>query len=511
MTAIICYVTLSFGAVGDKVYFVDSQSWGTVYVTEYDDLWNSTWGTAVLAGWQYEGKDVYEYTIQSSASTTIGVKLDDSHSTNPAIAIEADCYYLIDTDNIYYWLTKKYYNEYYFMDNNSTVFGTTPNIVLYNVDGSWEILNGSWPGAAMTSIGTITHGTDSYAGWKYVYLTEKECTNVNFNDGTTNWSVAVEIGKKYYSWGNWYTTINEIANPVQLVGDEAITSSNWSSLETNQMWWNSTDGVFTLTRNNVHITADDWYNFRVYLGTSGDNWEAAYPKAGNGYINLAPGVYSLYFTYNPATDVLTCIPTKVFSREVTNGNYGTICLPQESTSWTGATMYKVAGKELSGLEVVDIVLEEATWMEAGRPYIFKATSDWVNVWFNEEPAVDAPITMDNNGLVGSFTTQAIGEYDGSSCFNYILHDNSFYQAGASSSVGALRAYLDMNAVPTISNASLAPGKKYVRMSVDGKGTPTEIEGVESQESKVKSRKVLREGKLVIIREGEEYSVLGTRL
>lgn len=490
--------TSVFAAVGDKVYFVDSQSWGAIYVTEYDDSWNAQYGTAVSEGWQYGGKDVYVYTIQSDASTTVSVKLDGSHYTDPAIAIEAGCYYTIDAGGSYYWLTKYYYNEFYFMDNNWAVFNATPNIVLYNVDGETWTAQNAWPGDAMTAIGTVTMNEISYAAYKFVGLSALKVTNVNFNYGETDWSVAVEAGKKYYSWDRWYTYINEIANPVQLVGDEAITGADWGSLEANQMWWNSTSEVFEVTRNNVHITTGEWYNFRVYLATSGDNYNAVYPKAGNGYVELTPGVYSLYFTYNPATDALTCTPTACYSRNVGAADkWGTICLPNPSTAVSGATFYTVAGKEGSS-----ILLEEITGnLEAGHPYIFQSTAEWVNVTLNASSYENA--WSNYNGLCGSYVEYAITPAAG----NYLLHDGQFYEAiGENAKVGQYRAFLTLSNVPAVSPA---PGRRYVRMTVNGENTATGIEETGSETANaVRSEKRIVNGQLLIIRNGEKYNAQG---
>ena len=521
LAAMFCLTTAAFAAAGDKVYFVDSQNWGALYVTEYDDSWNAQYGTAVSEGWQYGGKDVYVYTIQSDASTTVSVKLDDSHYTNPAIAIEAGCYYTIDAGGGYYWHTKYYYNEFYFMDNNSSYeFGVTPNIVL--ATSEWSLLNGeSWDGQPMISIGMVTMNESTYPAWKYVYLTTAEVEKVQFlksTDTSVKINADVEAGKKFYSWWTWYTTINEIANPIRLVGDGALLADNWNpNVDASRMWWDNTESVFKANYPSVFVAAGD-YSFRAYLGAGDNCWNAPFPHSNaaswHESVNIAStGVYTLDFAYNPATDALTCTATPVenYARNVTSGNYGTMCLPRASVSWTGATFYKVAGKEMDGSDIASIVLEEVTngWLEAGRPYVFKATDEWVNVYFNSEDAASTPITTENNGLVGSFTTTAIDAYDGTSCYNYILSGNQFYRAGSDVFVGALRAYLNMDDVPTVSGASLAPGRKYVRMGVEGYNAPTAVDNVQGDD--VQCTKVLRDGQLIIIRDGVQYNAIGTRM
>ena len=520
LAAMFCLTTAAFAAAGDKVYFVNNQNWSALYVTEYDDSWNAQYGTAVSEGWQYDGKDVYVYTIQSDASTTVSVKLDNDHYTNPAIAIEAGCYYTIDESGGYYWNTKYYYNEYYFMDNNSGyVFNDIPMISLSN--SSYSTLNGDWGTAEMTSIGIVTMNESSYPAWKYVYLTSEQVAYVEFSKKSdssvkTN-AQAVVAGKKYFSWWGWHT-MSEVANPIRLVGDGALLADNWNpNIDACRMWWDNTESVYKVNYPSVFVAAGD-YSFRAYLGAGDNSWNAPFPhsNAANWQesVNIAStGVYTLDFAYNPATEALTCTATAVenYARQVTSGNYGTICLPRASVSWTGATFYKVAGKEMEGSDIASIVLEEVTngWLEAGRPYVFKATDEWVNVYFNSEDAASTPITTENNGLVGSFTTTAIDAYDGTSCYNYILSGNQFYRAGSDVFVGALRAYLNMDDVPTVSGASLAPGRKYVRMGVEGYNAPTAVDNVQGDD--VQCTKVLRDGQLIIIRDGVQYNAIGTRM
>ncbi len=154
--------------------------------------------------------------------------------------------------------------------------------------------------------------------YKYITLTPVSygaCVSVNFNDGndspTIQWSVDVESGKKFYSWGQWFTTLNEVVDCIQLVGDEAITGSDWAASEDNILWAN--ESVFTLTRNNVVVASDGDYSFRVLPGFDEDCWNARFPhtNAENWHesINLTAGTYDITFTYNPSTDALTASAT----------------------------------------------------------------------------------------------------------------------------------------------------------------------------------------------------------
>ena len=146
------------------------------------------------------------------------------------------------------------------------------------------------------------------------------------------------------------------------------------------------------------------------------------------------------------------------------------------------------------------MLEEVTnnWLEAGRPYIFKSEGTSINIWFNDEPMVTAPLTEDNNGLVGSFTEQVVD------AGNYMLYQNQLWEVeGANAKVGQYRCYLDMNAVP--SAPAQAPGKRYVHMTVNGENGTTAIDDAALE---MRTVKTFENGQLIIIKDGVKYNAQG---
>ncbi|MBR5827898.1 MAG: hypothetical protein IKY49_01505, partial [Paludibacteraceae bacterium] len=71
-----------------------------------------------------------------------------------------------------------------------------------------------------------------------------------------------------------------------------------------------------------------------------------------------------------------------YTRAVTNGNYGTICLPYGSSSYAGAEFYEIAYAEIKNGDATGLYLdqlEEGAALVAGKPYIFKATADELTV------------------------------------------------------------------------------------------------------------------------------------
>ena len=129
------------------------------------------------------------------------------------------------------------------------------------------------------------------------------------------------------------------------------------------------------------------------------------------------------------------LPT-VEKRTTTIGKYGTICMPQASTV-TGATLYRVTGKNAGNTELY-IEEVEGTTLEAGKPYIFKATA--TNVVFEGEG--NTASAGSDNGLVGVLeSTTATAD-------TYVLSNNTWLKcvAGDLPTIGANRAYLDLSSV-----------------------------------------------------------------
>ena len=505
LAALCCIVASSLAAVGDKIYFVNSLDWENLYVTEYQDgtPWTQLSNTELTTAeaLKCDNHDVYAYEIKSDDCAFITLNNGTIWTNNDGgLAPVAGKYYKVENSENYYWLTavETYYNEFFFMNNNDKVQNVAPNIMLYNVAGNVWTNVIAWPGAAMDFVGKLK-GVNTY---KYVAYTTQEVTHVQFVNSTNNEdltiSVAVEAGKKFYGW-NELKAMNNVA-PLHLVGDAAITGHNWDATAL-QMYWDETTGKYTYTVNNIYVAAGN-YAYRVILGDEGDDvWDFKFPHFGHADWHeslqiAANGMYAITYTYDPVADNLTATATKVYTRNMTSGNYGTICLPNASSSWEGATFYTIAGKVEGGIELVEV---SNNWLQAGRPYIFQATAEWIKVWFNDETAADAPLTTNTNGLVGSFTEQALAN---NAANLYVLSNNAFHPVGTGVKVGAYRAYLDMSAVDAA--PAQAPGKRYVRVAVQGK-MPTALENVQEA---AQSTKVMENGVLYIIKNGVRYNAQG---
>lgn len=163
---------------------------------------------------------------------------------------------------------------------------------------------------------------------------------------------------------------------------------------------------------------------------------------------------------------------------LTAEDWGTICLPNAVAAGdvTGADFYPVAGKVVTDGKVTAIVLGEAvTTLEAGVPYVFSAKEASLLAAYSGE-AVSAPVAA--NGLTGTLAAINADKNaeDTELSGKYMLVGNTWRLCGKGCSLAANRAYLDMDAVP-----SLAAGSYALTMSVFDDGA-TGIESVDATAS-----------------------------
>ena len=83
------------------------------------------------------------------------------------------------------------------------------------------------------------------------------------------------------------------------------------------------------------------------------------------------------------TDIVL-VMEEPYTRTVTNGNYGTICLSRAAATIEGATMYRIVGGNASE----GITIEEVASMEAGKPYIFQASANQITVTMTTMPGTN---------------------------------------------------------------------------------------------------------------------------
>lgn len=201
-----------------------------------------------------------------------------------------------------------------------------------------------------------------------------------------------------------------------------------------------------------------------------------------------------------------------YTRTVTSGDFGTICLPYGSSSYSGAEFYEIAYLELQadGVTPKGIWLDEVTGaLEAGKPYIFKATSNLLTVNYKGEEAL-SPV-VGEAGLTGTFdgiTDETVLQG------NYMIADNKFWLCGTGCYLNANRAYIEHDALhATTTPVSPIPGRRRVMMGAAGENTTTGVDNLteDGVVSTNQATKMVVNGQLIIIRDGVKYNAQGVRL
>lgn len=136
--------------------------------------------------------------------------------------------------------------------------------------------------------------------------------------------------------------------------------------------------------------------------------------------------------------------TEGYHRNVTSGDYGTICLPYAvaAEDMAGAEFFSIAGKIMKDGKPQSIVLEQVATLEPGVPYIFSATSDKLIAAYSGKAVA---VAEEANGLIGSFEGQDVAEG-----MYLISAQNKVQLCGKGCKISGNRAYIDMNEVPEYS-------------------------------------------------------------
>ena len=132
-----------------------------------------------------------------------------------------------------------------------------------------------------------------------------------------------------------------------------------------------------------------------------------------------------------------------YTRDITAGEYGTICLPKSAkiTNVSGATLYTISGKRLFETDLLySVVLEDVTELIAGKPYIFLADENANQLKVNYYGVITSEPSSEN-GLIGTFADADIDEG------LYLVSGNRIVETDAESQINANCAYIDLTNVP----------------------------------------------------------------
>ena len=187
-----------------------------------------------------------------------------------------------------------------------------------------------------------------------------------------------------------------------------------------------------------------------------------------------------------------------YVREHPHMNLNSLCFPYQIDSYTGATFYTILRTEVEAGELTDLWLEEHVGaLEAGVPYFYdpaEGADELVCYYSGDEQTT--PQTAANGAFVGAYdddTEVPTG--------SYVTVNNQLYKCGSGITLAEYRAYVS----PVVYARAAVPGRK--RLTIGGNKLPTGIDQITNDQSPI-TNKVIKDGCLLIIRDGKTYNAMG---
>lgn len=246
------------------------------------------------------------------------------------------------------------------------------------------------------------------------------CDDINWNDG-----YAYILGSSYWDDTNGSGSSNR-SNGIQM-----------SQIEGTNIW----KAEYTLSSATSYIAfvkckQDDYGNFYDTEAVYREDFNAGTPL----YVpnTTSSGTYNQGKTKYYSNGEWHAYPT--YTRSVTEGNFGTICLPFAATV-TGATVFKITSqvKDASS-NLTGINLESVETLEAGKAYIFKATGSTLTATYSGSYTA----ATEDNGMMGNLSsTEATVPVD-----NYVVSGNKICKVvsgdeGDAVTVGQYKGYITL--------------------------------------------------------------------
>lgn len=296
--------------------------------------------------------------------------------------------------------------------NGSTWMGNSGTMTSSNCIG-WEFSN---------SGGDCTLTTTIAGDYEFI---------VKWSNSTPKLSVIYPVSDQYvvhFKKGNGWSQVN--AHRYIYLSNNTLDLTSWPGVQLSENDKNS--GYYDLT-------FSDSYNYVVFNDNGSDD-----NKSGNVEIDFTS---TEYWVTDNATATTTAPEGWVgYTREVTSGNFGTICLPFAATV-TGATVYKIASKVMDGENLTGLNLESVESLEAGKAYIFKATDKELSATYSGSYTA----ATEAYGMKGNLSSSSINATQGS----YVVGaDNLIHKViGNAVTVGQYKAYITLTDITSASRSA----------------------------------------------------------
>ena len=248
---------------------------------------------------------------------------------------------------------------------------------------------------------------------------------------------------------------------------------------------------------NTQDTRTGFENCASYLILPG--WSEGATDANEDDICLQPQVWSREKRRgNSVRLVKEVAPDSYYTRTVTSGDYGTICLPNGGLL-LGASAFSVL--KMEGTTI--LLYEVGTTMVAGTPYVVFPNTGAKNLYVFYTDNANAP-AGNANGLYGSYTREPLAPNAG---YYIMLPGNRYAEVtGDRVFVAANRAYFKVDDIEDISTTApaLAPGVRRIAIGQ----APQVATGMENIDASAQPVKTIINGQLFILRGEKMYDAQG---
>ena len=265
--------------------------------------------------------------------------------------------------------------------------------------------------------------------------------------------------------------------------------------------WSWNDAAKELTWNGVAASVNLTAATQTYFTVSTITFTKIDTSTGLSFTDLDENIESTLAPWAASAASTDVTITRTLYKD---GYFNTLCLPF-SLDASGVAAY-FDGCELFAFESaamngggLDLYISEANAIEAGVPYLIR--------W---EPGTDITEQTFTNVTISASQGQAIGEgvqYVGSvgrtqleinnQNYLFIGANNNLYWPNTNNKLRAFRGYF-------IVSGSVAPHGAPARLVI--RKNPTGVESI--QHSEISIQKVIRDGQLIIIKDGKEYNAQG---
>ncbi len=464
--------------------------------------------------------------------------------------------------------------QYYFYQANEEGEAPVKYTVTYNAGGATGTVpvdNNQYAAGDqvyLESALSLSYEGYEYKGWKVTDVNGNEIlvSNNRFNMPASNvtitaqWEAIVVTPKEDFSAGVWVlvSDANELAaddyiivaakdyNVAMVSYDYDVRKNNCGQTNITKfgkdncfLTWTEDVGVFQLTASGENYTIQD-VNTKQYLyaagGTTSNHLKATdavdtdaenMPK----YIweiSIVDGITTVKamsegrntLKYNSAATsgqffscyasgqkdiVLYKYTTDFYTRDVTKNQYGTICLDKGGVPVSGATFYEVAYKNT---QTKRVLVDEVVRLKAGVPYVFLPNANQIKIALDGTTAGTASKV---NGLQGTFDEIQDGPAGTAGNIlegKHVLYNNAIQKCGGNCQLPAYRAYFLVDEITTTEPAQV-PGRRRVALDYQGENQATGLDNIGAPEND--AVKVLMNGQMIIIRNGEKFNAQGVKL